>query len=73
MDWLDGENPVRRRPIICPKLPAATFGGAVHVAPLILNRDPRQVRCIYYEVSKALRGHGNSKAALDMVLGDLAA
>jgi len=56
-----------------PELPAATFGGAVHVAPLILNRDPRQVRCLYYEVSKALRGHGNSKAALDMALWDLAA
>ena len=56
-----------------PELAAATFGGAIHVAPLILNRDPRQIRCLYHEVSQALRGHGNSKAALDMALWDLAA
>lgn len=56
-----------------PELAAATVGGAVHVAPLILNRDPRQIRCLYHEVSQALRGHGNSKTALDMALWDLAA
>ena len=56
-----------------PELAAATFGGAIHVAPLILSRDPRQIRFLYHEVSQALRGHGNSKAALDMALWDLAA
>src|SRR5262249_20255582 len=56
-----------------PELPAATLGGAVHAAPLILNCDPRQIRWLYHEVSHALRGHGNSKTALDMALSDLAA
>ena len=56
-----------------PELAAATFGGAIHVAPLILNRDPRQIRCLYHEISQALRGHGNSETALDMALWDLAA
>jgi len=56
-----------------PELAAATFGGAIHVAPLILNRDPHQIRRLYYGVSQALRGHGNSKTALDMALWDLAA
>jgi cis-L-3-hydroxyproline dehydratase len=56
-----------------PELAAATFGGAIHVAPLILNRDPRQIRSLYHEVSQALRGHVNSKTALDMALWDLAA
>src|SRR5262249_46609515 len=44
-----------------PELAAATFGGAIHVAPLILNRDPRRIRCLYCDISQALRGHGNSK------------
>jgi L-alanine-DL-glutamate epimerase-like enolase superfamily enzyme len=56
-----------------PELTAATLGGAIHVAPLVLGRDPRQIRRLYHEVSKALRGHGNSKTALDMALWDLAA
>jgi L-alanine-DL-glutamate epimerase-like enolase superfamily enzyme len=72
MDWLDGRI-LFGAVLLFARIASCHLRSCRSRAPLILNRDPRQVRCLYYEVSKALRGHGNSKAALDMALWDLAA
>lgn len=60
-------------PYYLPELAAGAQAGIVHVAPLVLKRDPRQVSAIVSAVGMALRGHGNAKTALEMALWDLAA
>ena len=60
-------------PYYLPELSSGARDGIVHVAPLILGQDPRQVRALYHKVEQALRGHGNAKTALDMALWDLCA
>ena len=50
---------------------AGARAGVIHVAPLILGQDPRQIRSLNHEIGQALRGHGNAKTALDMALWDL--
>lgn len=58
-------------PYYLPELSAGARAGAIHVAPLILGQDPRQIRSLYHKIQKALRGHGDAKTALDMALWDL--
>ena len=58
-------------PYYLPELSAGARAGAIHVAPLILGQDPRQVRSLHHKIERALRGHGNAKTALDMALWDL--
>jgi L-alanine-DL-glutamate epimerase-like enolase superfamily enzyme len=65
-----GERRVQRRHTICPSYRQAHERGAAHVAPLILGHDPRHIRSLYYKMERALRGHGNAKAAIDMALWD---
>ncbi len=60
-------------PYYLPELAAGAREGIMHVAPVVLGRDPRQVRAIIADVASALRGHGNAKTALEMALWDLAA
>ncbi len=60
-------------PYYLPELSAAAREGIIHVAPVVLGRDPRQIASILGNVSAALRGHGNAKTALEMALWDLAA
>ena len=60
-------------PYYLPELAAATRGGVLHAAPLILGEDPTKVRALYHRMEQALRGHGAAKTALDMALWDLSA
>jgi L-alanine-DL-glutamate epimerase-like enolase superfamily enzyme len=60
-------------PYYLPELSAATREGILYLAPLIVGRDPRQVRPLYRSVEQSLRGHGSAKSAIDMALWDLAA
>jgi cis-L-3-hydroxyproline dehydratase len=60
-------------PFYLPELALGGRGGILHVAPLILGQDPRQLRALYHKIETALRGHGNAKTALDMSLWDLCA
>lgn len=60
-------------PYYAPALSAGARAGILHVAPLVLDRDPRQVRAIIGDIGAALRGHGNAKTALETALWDLAA
>jgi cis-L-3-hydroxyproline dehydratase len=54
-----------------PELSSGTRDGIIHVAPLVLGHDPRQIRVLYQRVQQALRGHGNARTALDMALWDI--
>ena len=60
-------------PYYLPELSASAQGGVIHVAPLILGQDPRQIRGLNYKIQQALRGHGSAKSALDMALWDICA
>jgi cis-L-3-hydroxyproline dehydratase len=60
-------------PYYLPEVSAGAQEGIVHVAPLILGQDPRQIRALNHRIERALRGHGNAKTALDMALWDLCA
>ena len=53
-------------PYYLPELSAAAPAGVIHVAPLILAQDPRQIRPLHHGIERALRGHGNAKSAIDM-------
>lgn len=60
-------------PYYLPELSAGGREGICYVAPVVLGRDPRHTARILADISGALRGHGNSKTALEMALWDLAA
>ncbi len=60
-------------PYYLPELSAGAREAIVHVAPVVLGRDPRHVAAIFADISAALRGHGNAKTALEMALWDLCA
>ena len=58
-------------PYYLPTLAAGAREGIKHVAPLLVGADPRRPRQIMESVRGAIRGHGPSKAAIDMALWDL--
>lgn len=60
-------------PYYHPQLSAGARAGILHVSPVVLGRDPRQVAAVLFDISAALRGNGNAKTGLEMALWDLAA
>jgi cis-L-3-hydroxyproline dehydratase len=60
-------------PYYLPEVSSGAQEGVIHVAPLVLGRDPRQIRALNHKIEQALRGHGNAKTALDMALWDICA
>jgi len=60
-------------PYYLPELSSGARDGIIHVSPVVIGRDPREVRAIITDIAGALRGHGNAKTAIEMALWDLAA
>ena len=58
-------------PYYLPTLAAGAREGIKYVAPLVVGADPRQPRQVMEAIRGAIRGHGPSKAAIDMALWDL--
>ena len=58
-------------PYYLPTLAAGAREGIKYVAPLVVGADPGRPRAVMEALRGAIRGHGPSKAAIDMALWDL--
>ena len=58
-------------PYYLPTLASGAREGIKYVAPLVVGADPHRPRQVMESIRASLRGHGPSKAAIDMALWDL--